>query len=495
MKNILLIISAVVLYQCSSKPSDNSSITDILSAQVELYTTTETQSPLFLPVAMKYDSLPVENSLNIYIDNAKKYQTIDGFGAAITGSTCYNLLKMSPENRHQLLSETFDVEKGMGYNFIRISIGCSDFSMDEFTWCDTPGIENFDVHELDRRDLFPILAEILEINPNIKIMGSPWTPPRWMKIESLANPVAYNSWTSGQLNPKHYQDYATYFVRWIETMEEEGFPIYAITIQNEPLNRGNSASLFMTWQEQRDFVKRALGPKFKSAGLKTKIIIYDHNYDYDSHKEDCKDQIGYPTKIYEDYDASQYIDGAAFHAYGGEKAEMLHVHQANPDKTLYFTEMSIGMWGSGYTFKNDFMWNMREIAIGTLNNFSKGIMMWNFLLDDKFGPYRPGGCDICVGCIDISTKDYATLRKNSHYYTMAHLSKVIKPNAQRIDCNANPKPGIYCVAAENTDKSIGFVIQNDTQQQEKITIRSNDKNITCNLLPKSVNSLRFNKQN
>ncbi|MBQ2415125.1 MAG: glucosylceramidase, partial [Alistipes sp.] len=183
----------------------------------------------------------------------KRRQPIYGFGAAITGSTCYNLLKMSEEDREKILQECFS-PKEMAMSFIRISIGASDFSLDEYTCCDREGIEFFELHEYDRRDLLPILKQILEINPSIRIVGSPWSCPRWMKIDPKTG-EQYNSWTSGILNPKYYADYAEYFVRWIAEMEAEGIPIYAITVQNEPLNRGNSMSLYMGWEQQRDFIR------------------------------------------------------------------------------------------------------------------------------------------------------------------------------------------------------------------------------------------------
>lgn len=328
---------------------------------------------------------------------------------------------MTQADRTKLLEETFSVDKGMGYSYVRVAIGCSDFSLDEYTCCDEPGIENFAMHPYDVRDLYPILKEILAINPNLKIMGSPWTPPRWMKVNNLSDLQPYNSWTSGQLNPKYYQDYATYFVKWIQTMEKEGFPIESITIQNEPLNRGNSASLYITWQEQRDFIKTALGPKFAGANLKTKIVVFDHNFNYDN----IPDQQGYPTRIYQDIDAAKYIDGAAYHAYGGSSSEFTRIHNANPDKNLYFTEMSIGTWN--YSFDGDLMWTMKEIGIGSLNRYSKAVIVWNFMLDDKRGPNRPGGCTTCFGAVDISSTDYKTLDRKSHYYLSDTCQKCFIP--------------------------------------------------------------------
>ena len=184
----------------------------------------------------------------------KTFQTMDGFGAALTGSSCYNLMRMAEGDRKALLRRTFSPTEGLGFSYIRVSIGCSDFSLSEFTCCDTPGIEHFALTSEDTQYVIPILREILAINPDILILGSPWTCPRWMKVNNLDDLQPFESWTSGQLNPKYYQDYADYFVRWIRAFEAAGIPIYSITVQNEPLNRGNSASLFMGWKEQQAFI-------------------------------------------------------------------------------------------------------------------------------------------------------------------------------------------------------------------------------------------------
>lgn len=429
----------------------------------------------------------------IKLEPTVKFQEMDGFGAAITGSACYNLLKMSPEDRSALLKETFDPVNGDGYSYIRISLGASDFSLDEYTYCDEPGIENFEIHEYDKRDLYPILKEIKAINPDIKIIASPWTPPKWMKVNNLKDLKPFDSWTDGQLNPKYYQDYATYFVKYIQAMEKEGLNIDAITIQNEPLNRGNSASMFMTWQEQRDFVKAALGPAFEDNGINTKIIVYDHNYNYDNEKADTQDQMHYPVRIYEDSLAAKYIDGAAYHAYGGDKSELKYVHDSYPDKNLYFTEMSIGLWADGYSFEKDLMWNMREVCIGTINNYNKAVIMWNFMLDDKHAPFRPGGCDICLGSITIDSSDYKTLERNSHYYTMAHLSKVIKPGAYRIQSDGTTVEGIHYSAFENPDKSYSLVLLNETHEDQTVLVESGQKSFEYRVPARSVMSCIWNQ--
>jgi len=455
---------------------------------VDLYVTSANKSMLFVSIPLSFSTKPnmsIETTINL--NPSEKYQTIDGFGAAITGSTCYNLLKMTATNRAKLLKETFDPATGMGYSYIRISIGCSDFSMDEYTCCDTPGIENFDIPFYDKRDLLPVLKEILAINPNLKILGSPWTCPRWMKVNNLTDLQPYNSWTSGQLNPLYYQDYATYFVKYIQAMKNEGINLESITIQNEPLNRGNSASLYMTWQEQAAFIKNALGPKFEAAGLKTKIIVFDHNYNYDN----IPGQMNYPVNIYADPDAAKYIDGAAYHAYGGDKSELLNVHNAFPSKNLYFTEMSIGTWN--YSFDGDLMWSMRELGIGCLNNFSKSVIVWNFMLDEKGAPNRPGGCNTCFGAVDISTSDYATLDKKSHYYVISHLSKAISTGATRIATTGYQTSGLFYTAVENTDGTYGVVLSNENDSSLKITLQDASHSFVYTIPAKSIVSCRWKK--
>ena len=414
----IVFFTALLLFTaCGSDPKDNGGVPDpdqpgTVASDVDLFITTANGSRKFFHDSIAFNSKPNMSPYTITLNPAESYQVMEGFGAAITGSTCYNLLKMSAGDRARLLKETFDPVSGMGYSYIRISMGCSDFSLSEYTHCDTKGIENFALHTEDKTYVIPVLKEILAIRPDIRIMASPWTCPKWMKVNNLTEKKPFDSWTSGQLNPAYYQDYATYFVKYIEAMKSEGINITSVTIQNEPLNRYNSASLYMTWQEQRDFIKTALGPAFRSAGIQSKIIVYDHNYNYDADRAENKDQIDYPLHIYSDPEAAQYIDGAAYHAYGGDKSELADVHARNTSKNLYFTEISIGSWG--YSFADDLMWNMNEVCLGTINNWAKAVIVWNFMLDANHGPNRPGGCTTCYGAIDIQS-DYKTMTRNSHY--------------------------------------------------------------------------------
>ena len=244
---LLLGIQLSLYASCSpnekSSPTDNQEKKNKENTDVTVYITTANRA---FDLVKKTTTLKSGSSMSpttITLQPEIKYQNMDGFGAAVTGSTCFNLSLMPPQKRFQFLKETFSPTDGFGLSYIRISIGCSDFSLSEYTCCDTKGIENFNLTMEENKYIIPILKEILAINPTLKIIGSPWTCPKWMKVNNLTEKKPYDSWTSGQLNPAYYQDYAIYFAKWLQAFKDNGINIYAITPQNEPLNRKTSASL------------------------------------------------------------------------------------------------------------------------------------------------------------------------------------------------------------------------------------------------------------
>lgn len=468
------------------KPPESSNPELPEESNVTMYVTTNSRSQDFKKQVIDFSNEMSDVTITLHPE--QRYQTMDGFGAAITGSTAYNLLKMSTENRTKFLKETFSPTEGMGYSYIRISIGCSDFSLSEYTCWDDKN-SGFALTSEENDHVIPVLKEILSINPTLKILGSPWTCPCWMKVNDLNNLQPFNSWTSGQLNPAYYFDYADYFVRWIQAFAHEGITIYSVTPQNEPLNRGNSASLFMGWQEQRDFVQNALIPKFKSVGLTTKIYLFDHNYNYDG----MSDQYEYPVKIYDAGVTDDLVAGAAYHNYGGNKNELLNIHDKYPDKELIFTETSIGTWNNGQDLSARLMDDMSEVALGTVNNWCKAVIVWNLMLDNHRGPYRPGGCDVCYGAVDINSSNYRDIQKNSHYYIIGHLSSVVKPEAVRIKTEGYHTSGLVFSAFENTDGTYALVLLNNTTNNQKITINDGTKQFTHTVPFKSVVSYQWKK--
>lgn len=491
MKNIALRFLGcfALLAACSNSDDAEKPVVPVPTGDVTIYATTTSLTRDLTRDAVNFSSKDNLAPTTISLDPTVRYQTMDGFGAAITGSTCFNLFQMKPADRQAFLTETFSDKDGFGFSYIRISIGCSDFSLSEYTCCDTKGIENFALQSEEKEYILPILKDILKINPSIKIIAAPWTSPKWMKVNNLTDLAPLDSWTNGQLNPAYYQDYATYFVKWIQAFKAEGIDIYAVTPQNEPLNRANSASLYMSWEEQRDFVKTALGPKFKSAGLATKIYAFDHNYNYDN----IASEQNYPGKIYEDEGASQYVVGAAYHNYGGNREELLNMHEAYPNKELLFTETSIGTWNSGRDLSTRLMEDMKEVALGTVNYWSKGVIVWNLMLDNDRGPNREGGCQTCYGAVDINNSDYKTIIRNSHYYIIAHLSTVVKPGAVRIGTGGYTDSGITCSAFENTDGTYAFVLLNNNEKAKKITISDGKRHFAYDVPGKSVTSYRWAK--
>ena len=447
----------------------------LLAKPVRIYTTTADGKR-----KLEYTSTRSSRSRltqHIALIPATTYQEMDGFGYAITYSACYNLLKMAPADRKAFLTRTFSRTEGYGVSYVRISIGCSDFSSTEYSLCDTPGLENFRLYSDETDYVIPILKEILAINPDLKIMAAPWTCPKWMKVKSLSNRVGYDSWTSGSLNPDHYQTYADYFVRFVQAFAAEGIPIYAVTPQNEPLNRGNCASLYMPWAEEAAFVNK-LAPAFAHAGITAKIYCFDHNYNYDN----ISDQQDYPINFYNaldpNMDGRELVVGSAWHDYGGRVTELDDINAKAPDKEVIFTETSIGTWNDGRNLSSRLLTDMKNLVYNTVTRQSKAVMVWNFMLDLNRGPNLDGGCQTCYGAVDIDQNDYHTLSYNSHYFVMAHASLAAKPGAHRIASTFfNGSSDVSYVAFQNPDGSYGAIIFNQGSTSLQMSMGATSTNV------------------
>lgn len=497
MKRLLIIPTVLALTCCAcghevpenTKPDDPTPVEPVVETKgAKAYVTTADKSQLFAESTIEFGKA-ASMSPNIVRFTEDRYQSVDGFGLAITQASCYNLLKMSKADRTRFLTELFDPIDGVGSSLIRVCIGGSDFSMSEYTWCDSEGISHFAIHESEFTYLFPILDEIYAINPNVKIIGSPWSVPIWMKMAVSGN-GAHNAWTSGRLNPKYYKDYATYFVKWIQAMEARGYKVMAVTLQNEPLNHGNSMSTYMPWTDQRDFLVQGIGPAFKAAGLSTKVLLFDHNYNYDNQG----DQNNYPINILNDKEANAFAAGSAWHNYGGSVTVLDGVHSAFPDKDIYFTEASIGTWN--YNFANCLINDFRDIFLGTLGRYGKGVTLWNLMLDNERKPYRPGGCSTCYGAVTInnSTYAYSSIERNTHYYNVAHASKVVKPGAVRIGTKGVSKTGVTYQAYLNTDGSYGILILNESSSEQQLVFATDKRSVTVNIPAKSIESVIWNEK-
>jgi glucosylceramidase len=434
-----------------------------VQAQVDFWLTDPGGSARFEKQKNDLDFGAAENkNPTIEIDRKKTYQTIDGFGYTLTGGSAGHILRMDAVSRADLLKELFATDgKSIGVSYLRVSIGASDLDERVTSYDDLPPgqvdpeLEKFSLAP-DRAGLIPVLKEILKIAPDIKIMGSPWSPPTWMKSNQGS--------IGGSLKPEFYRAYAKYFVRYIQGMKEDGIRIESITIQNEPLHPGNNPSLLMKPQEQAEFIKNHLGPAFRQAGLDTKIIIYDHN---------C-DRPDYPISILNDAEARKYVDGTAFHLYAGKIDAMSKVHEAFPDKNLYFTEQWVGAPGD---LKRDLGWHTRELTIGATRNWSRTVLQWNLAADPKYQPHTPGGCTSCLGAVTI---DGNKVTRNPAYYTVAHASKFVRPGSLRIATNElKSLPNVAFVTPGGRKV---LIVLNVAASAQTFNIRDGD-NLVTSILP------------
>ncbi|MBE7179572.1 MAG: glucosylceramidase, partial [Mucilaginibacter polytrichastri] len=335
----------------------------------------------------------------IEVDDKKTFQTIDGFGYTLTGGSAVHIAKMPAAKQMLLLQELFSTKgNGIGISYIRVSVGASDLNAEPFTYDDLPEgqtdvkLEKFSLKP-DMNDVIPVLKKIIAINPRIKILASPWSAPAWMKTNGNLK--------GGSLKPEHYETYARYLVRYIRAMKAQGITIDALTPQNEPLHGGNNPSMVMQATEQADFIGKNLGPGLAKAGLKVKIISYDHN----------ADKPEYPMTVLANAEAAKYTDGSAFHLYAGPITALSKVHDAYPNKHIYFTEQWTGGPGN---FAGDLKWHVTMLHVGAVRNWSRNVLEWNLAADENYQPHTPsGGCTTCLGAITISGDE---VTRNSPYY-------------------------------------------------------------------------------
>lgn len=454
-QNIILCITIIIIMvSCTDPTNDANKNSD--SLQIEFWLTNADKSVLFQKQNTNQTISGVSASTPVIeVDETQTYQTMDGFGFALTGGSAILINQMGVTEQDALLKELFATDDdNIGISYLRVSIGASDLSDRVFSYDDIPAgqtdttMASFTLGP-DRADVIPILKKILMINPAIMILGSPWSAPVWMKTN--------NSSIGGSLKPQYYSAYAKYFVKYIQGMKEEGIPIDAITIQNEPLYGGNNPSMLMLASEQALFIKNYLGPAFTAANITTKIIVYDHN----------ADRTDYPITVLNDTAARKYVDGSAFHLYGGTIEDVSMVHQVHPDKHLYFTEQWIGSPGN---FPDDLRWHIKNLIIGAPRNWCQVVLEWNLAADQNQNPHTQGGCTECLGAVTIIGN---TVVRNPAYYIVAHASKFVRPGSVRI---ASTIPAaLPNVAFKTVDGKKVLIVLNDGNGPRVFKIRSEGK--------------------
>lgn len=428
---------------------------------VEVWLTTGDQShKLEQQPDVSFSSGGRSNSLKIPVDESRQYQSMDGFGAALTDSAAWLISNMlSVTQTDQLMHTLFSPEAGIGINYLRLPMGASDFITGglPYTYDDIPcsvtdtQLVSFTIAH-DQAYIIPILRQAITVNPQLKVMGSPWSAPAWMKSPCTLY--------GGSLLAANQQTYADYFVKFIQAYATAGITINAVTIQNEPhFTSAIRPSLWMEPGQQADFIKY-LGPALVMNNLTTKLLIWDHNWDEPS----------YPITVLSDPAASPYIAGSAWHCYstGGSVAALAAVHAAYPDKDIYFTECT-GHYeyqngqGPDDHFAGDLVWEFQNLIIGATRNWAKTVLLWNLALDPNGGPMLPGSCGApntrCRGLVTIDPAQVDGFKPHVEYYAIGHASKFVAPGAHRIESGTYTGT-LESVAFLNPDGSKVLIILN-----------------------------------
>ncbi len=434
----------------------------------EWLTTPDRANLLALQPQALHFSAAISSLPTIDVNDMAKYQTMDGFGVALTGGSAELLMRMDPAQRSALLKELFTTNgNGIGISYLRVSIGSSDMNDHPFSYDDMPpgqtdtSLSKFSLGP-DQTTVIPALKEIRAIDPGINIFGSPWSAPAWMKTN--------DSLKGGHLRPEDYGAYAKYFVKYIETMKEQGIDIHAVTIQNEPLNPKNTPSMVVFAPEEANFIGKYLGPAFKEAGLDTKIWLYDHN----------PDVLSYPLSILADPVAGQYADGTAFHLYGGMAATFTQVHDQYPNKNLYMTEQSVAQKPGSLPMDVDEP--VQDVLIDSIRNWSRNVMLWNLAADPKAGPHtNDGGCTGCFGAI---TLDGNQVTRNIGYYALAHFSKFVPPGSARIASSELEQ--VATVAFLTPEGKIVLVVSNTGNFAKTFAVKYHGESFRTTLPEESV---------
>jgi glucosylceramidase len=425
----------------------------------------------------------------VVVDPGRTFQTMTGFGASITDSSASVLYTLAPQARRDAMKSLFDAAGGDGLDYLRQPIGASDFTTTAaYTYDDVPagqtdyGLTHFSVAH-DQKQILPLLREAEQLNPDLQILATPWSPPAWMKTG--------DSLIGGRLidDPRIYRAYAAYLVKFIQAYRADGVHVDEITVQNEPQNRapaGYPGTDMPSWQEEK--VIDDLGPMLARDGLSTKILAYDHNWTEHPNDvastppDETADINDYPQQVLSS-SAARYVSGTAYHCYSGDPSAMTTLHNQFPGKDIYFTECSGSQSADpANTFSDTLKWHARNLIIGATRNWAKTVVNWNIALNPSGGPHT-GGCTNCTGVLTVSPD--GTITRNAEYYTLGHLARFVKPGAVRIASTSFGTTGwngqVMDVAFRNPDGSTVLVAHNENDDPQAFAVREGNQAFTYTL--------------
>ena len=404
------------------------------------------------------------------VDPARRDQAMVGFGAALTDASAILLAGLPDQERSRVLQDLFGPPPGIGLNFLRLTIGASDFSPQHYSLDDVgPGQRDPDLTAFSlgpyQRELLLVLHDILRINPGVMIVASPWSPPGWMKTS--------DSLIGGRLREDAYEPLARYFIRYLDAMQEAGIPVAALTIQNEP---GFSPADYpgMRWDgaDRARFIARYLGPLLVRKHPGVRLLDWDHNWD---HPEE-------PLTVFDDAEATRFVDGVAWHCYGGSVSAQDTVRRRHPGKSVWMTECSGGDWLKGW--RDELLYDIDELVIGSVRGGARGVALWNLALDPQHGPHH-GGCSDCTGLVTIDPHTQR-VEPGVAYYALGQASRFLHPGAVRIDSPAQILDLESVAFADEDQQQVVLVVLNPTRGPRHLSVRSGPGVFDYELPPRSV---------
>lgn len=451
---------------------------DLLEALSEL------QTLHFSAKATKEPALPL-----ITVDDSKRFQEIDGFGASLTDAAAWLFAKkLTAAQTDAAFKTLFSRKEGIALSFLRQPVGSSDLAVTFYSFddlcqqdvkpCTTPAgaadpdLTHFSLKH-DEEYILPLLKKALELNPDIHVMLTPWSPPGWMK--SSGSMLGSNADTKqpSTLRPEAYAAFASYLVKTVQGYQAASVPIYALSVENEPLYAPPTYSgMLMTAAEQSSFLGSALGPALATAGLKTKVMVYDHNWD----------RPDYPEEVLKDPKAAALAAGTAWHHYAGDPSVMTKNHDEFPQKDQWVTESSGGTWQKGSALQVE-----AAELIASIRNWSRSYVLWALATDQDHGPHV-GGCDTCRGLVTIDatkpTRDQ--VRPELDYYVLGHASKFVLPGAVRIASDEPAGTQLKDVAFRNPSGTVVLYALNAGTKGQEFRIVFHDKAVATTIPSGSV---------
>lgn len=464
-------IPVLLLSACGLSGSHKSS--EIAASAVEVWLTTADGSARLEQQPSLHFGEQAATDDTIIVDASVSYQSMVGVGAAITDASAFLIQnKLNESQRASLLADLFGPTPGLNLSFARIVIGASDFSSRHYSFDDLPAgesdslLEHFSIDPA-RRDVLPTLRAARAINPDLVVMATPWSAPGWMKTS--------DSLIQGTLREEAYPVFARYLRRTLEEFAAEGAPIDYISIQNEPdFEPANYPGMRLSSAQRAVIIGGHVGPELEQAGLATRILEWDHNWD----------QPEQPLGVLGDAEAARYVAGVAWHCYAGEVSAQSVVRDRYPDKDVFFTECSGGEWSKAWP--DAWAWMMRNLIIGSTRNWARGVLLWNLALDESHGPHL-GGCGDCRGVVTINSES-GEVTRNPEYYALGHVSRFVARGARRIASNSSSEE-LLSVAFAGEEGARTLVVFNAGDEVARFSVKAGARAVSYELAPKAAATL------